>query len=157
MLVSANSRGNGVPCNVDVAVGSDDVNTKSPNAMWWARKPTWANNDYTLRSGDAAQVNDPTVYTPGEWTSIYLRSNVQGKQLAGLVLYAEKYKIGTKVGEWSIPANSGFHQPGECVVHQNADFKKYLNVFKVKIPAGSGKLVCVRGRTHLHNYEHWKA
>ena len=138
-LVSANSRGIGVPCNVNVPVGSDDVNTKSSNSMWWAKKTTWANNAYTLRSGDGNKGDDPTVYIPGEWTSLYLRSNVQGKQIAGLVLYAEKYKTGTKVGEWSFPANSGFHQPGDCVVHQNADFKKYLNVFKVRIPAGSGE------------------
>lgn len=109
--------------------------------MWWAKKTTWANNDYTLRSGDGNKADDATVYIPGEWTSLYLRSNVQGKQIAGLVLYAEKYKIGTKVGEWSFPANSGFHQPGDCVVHQNADFKKYLNVFKVRIPAGAGPVV----------------
>ena len=139
LLVSGNSRGIGVPCDVNVAVGSDDVNTKSSDAMWWAKKPTWANNAYTLRSGDGDKAQDPTVYIPGEWTSLYLRSNVQGKQIAGLVLYAEKYKVGTKVGEWSFPPKSGFHQPGDCVVHQNADFKKYLNVFKVKIPEGSGE------------------
>ncbi len=53
ILSGANSRGVGIPCNVDIAVGSDDVHTKSSAIMWWAAKAKWATaGEYTLRSGD---------------------------------------------------------------------------------------------------------
>ena len=81
LLSTANSRGLGVPCNVDFPVGSDDVNTKSNAALWWVAKAKFSTaGEYTLRSGDIGVVaNDPTTYTPGEWTSLYLRAHVKGK------------------------------------------------------------------------------
>jgi len=139
-FAAANSRGIGVPCNVDIPVGSDDVNTKSNAAMWWAHKAKWGAGHYTLRSGDDEPTQDPSTYTPGQWTHIYIRSLIAGKQFTGLILYAEN-KDGGKVGEWKLHPKSSFHQPGDCVVHRNADFKKYLEVFKVKIPPGSGSVV----------------
>lgn len=139
-LINGNSRGIGVPCNVDVPVGSDDVNTKSNAAMWWAHKAKWGAGHYTLRTGDGEPSQDPLIYTPGHWTQIYIRSLIAGKQFTGLILYAEN-KDGKKVGEWKLHPKSSFHQPGDCVVHRNADFKKYLEVFKVRIPSGAGTVV----------------
>ena len=69
--VDANSRGIGVPCNVNVNVGSNDLQEDASQPMWWAKKATWAGNKYTLRSGDGAAASDRTSYTPGAWTEIY--------------------------------------------------------------------------------------
>ena len=55
-------------------------------------------------------------------------------------MYAEN-AMGSKIGKWSMKEGAGFYHPGDCVVHQNADYKNYLNVFKVKLPAGAGPVV----------------
>lgn len=138
-LVAANSRGIGIPCDVNQRVGSTDVNTKSDLPMWWTQKAKFsAGNRYTLRAGDGPGP-DPTTYKPNEWTELYLRTNVKDMQFTGLVMYAEN-SAGQKVGQWSIPPKAPFHIPegGSCVVHRNADPKNYLNRFRFSAPKGTG-------------------
>jgi hypothetical protein len=105
--------------------------------MWWAKKASWAGPLHTLRTGDNDISSDPKSYTPGNWMDIIIRTHEASKQIAGLVLYAENV-FGQKVGEWSVPPRSGFHQPDECVVHSNADQKGYANRFKFRARLGTG-------------------
>eukprot|EP00494_Astrolonche_serrata_P034563 UN34832 len=131
---------------------------------------------YTVRTGDGDVIDDATSYIPDTIMDIHIRVTESTKKYIGIMIYAVSadgtildhtgcespgcIESETKVGEWLLQENSGFHHnicDTSVATHTNASQKPFHTTLHFVAPAaGTGKIyfraLIKRGPTQMGEF-----